>query len=349
MNTNPLNDFLAFSRAHPDGLTPFTAPLAEGGRIEVWDSGVLCIEPAPVTDAVPQGMTQKDLVISCGIHGNETAPIEMCQRLLTDILSGQLKCRQRLLLIFGNLVGMNLAVREVEENLNRLFCGEHTKGNVHNKERQRAAKLEQYMSRFYQARSGAERRHYDLHTAIRASKYEQFAVYPYMAEHRYSRDLLAFLATAGINTVLLSHTTAPTFSCFSAQQFGALSLTIELGKVMPFGQNEAGRLDRLQACLANELSVPSWQASPLCLSQLRVFQVCQEITKQSTQFCFHFSDDVANFSAFAPGTLLATDHKQQWRVAESAEAVIFPNAQVAIGHRAALMALVTELTEQMLY
>ncbi|MGO5000153.1 succinylglutamate desuccinylase [Oceanisphaera sp. W20_SRM_FM3] len=340
MHTSPLNDFLALSRAHPHHLAPFSESLPNGAHIQVWDTGVLCIEPHTPGN--------KDIVISCGIHGNETAPIEMCVRLLADIVSGRLVCAQRLLLIFGNLESMNLAVREIEENLNRLFCGEHAKGKVRNKERERAAKLEHYVARFYQARSGAVRLHYDLHTAIRASKYEQFAVYPYMASHRYSRDLLAFLAAADINTLLLSHAPAPTFSCFSAQQFGAESLTIELGKVMPFGQNEAGRLGQLQRCLSAELSLLNWQPPALKVAKMRVFQVTQEITKQSTQFCFHFAEQVANFSDFAPGTLLATDGALAWHVAEYTEAVVFPNAEVAVGHRAALMAVVTELTDKML-
>ncbi|WP_319783827.1 succinylglutamate desuccinylase [Oceanisphaera sp. IT1-181] len=375
MTTSPLNNFLTLSRANPDGLAPFSVPLASGGRIEVWDSGVLCVEPASAVkkDEAKNDTANKDIVISCGIHGNETAPIEMCERLLAEIVSGRLVSAQRLLLIFGNLEAMNLAVREVEDNLNRLFCGQHgqkievdgadinravvnksvaNKAVINkpaaNKERERAAKLEHYMARFYHARSGAKRLHYDLHTAIRPSKYEQFAVYPYMASHTYSRDLLAFLAAADINTLLLSNAPAPTFSCFSAQQFGAQSLTIELGKVMPFGQNEVGRLDRLQQCLSAELSEPSWQPPLLALTDLRVFQVCQEITKHSTQFCFHFSDDVANFSPFSPDTLLATDGDRQWRVAEQDEAVVFPNAQVALGHRAALMAVATELTDKML-
>lgn len=343
MNTGQLTDFLTISRTHPHGLVPSQHNLACGSRIEVWDSGVLYIEPAK------RERSNKDIVISCGIHGNETAPIEMCERLLQQIVTGQLVCQQRLLLIFGNLEGMNLAVREVDENLNRLFCGEHAKGTVHNNERERAAKLEQYLARFYQARSNATRLHYDLHTAIRPSKYEQFAVYPYQAANTYSRDLLAFLVAAGIDTVLLSHAPAPTFSCFSAQQFGALSLTIELGKVMPFGQNPAGRLDRLQACLTAELSALDWRAPAWALTELRVFAVCQEIIKHSTQFCFHFSEQIANFTAFSSGTLLASDGDLTWQVTEGAQVVIFPNAEVAIGHRAALMALAIELTDKNLF
>ncbi|ART79068.1 succinylglutamate desuccinylase [Oceanisphaera avium] len=344
MNTGQLTDFLTISRANPHGLAPSQHHLACGSRIEVWDSGVLYLEPASSQDV----SSNKDIIISCGIHGNETAPIEMCERLLKQIVTGQLVCQQRLLLIFGNLEGMNLAVREVDENLNRLFCGEHAKGQISNNERRRAAKLEHYVSRFYQARSTAIRLHYDLHTAIRASKYEQFAVYPYQASNTYSRRLLAFLANADIKTILLSHAPATTFSCYSAQYFAAESLTIELGKVAPFGKNDLSRLACLHASLKNELNDSEWQPQPLALNKLRVFKVCQEIIKHSEQFCLHFSEDVANFSAFAPNSLLASDEHRCWCVGAQEEVVIFPNAAVAVSHRAALMAVVTELTDKML-
>lgn len=344
MNTDQLLNFLTLSRANPNELAPSQYNFTGGGRLEVWDSGVLYIEPASAN----LSMSNKDIIISCGIHGNETAPIEMCERLLKQIVTGQLVCQQRLLLIFGNLESMNRGVREVDENLNRLFGGEHAKGSNSNNERRRAAKLEHYVSRFYQARSTALRLHYDLHTALRSSKHEQFAVYPYQASQLYSRRLLAFLAAADINTVLLSHAPAATFSCYTAQTFAAHSLTIELGKAQPFGHNEPGRLDKLQTCLSAELADVSWQAPAFTPSHMQVYAVRQEIIKQSERFCLHFSDEVANFSAFSSSTLLASDGTQQWVVGAKEEVVVFPNADVAVGHRAALMAQVTEFKGKML-
>lgn len=43
-----------------------------------------------------------DLLLSAGIHGNETAPIELLDRLLHDIARGDLKPRARILFLFGN-------------------------------------------------------------------------------------------------------------------------------------------------------------------------------------------------------------------------------------------------------
>ncbi|MBM7455014.1 succinylglutamate desuccinylase [Oceanisphaera litoralis] len=340
MNGSRLDDFLALSRAHPRELAPFQEALPDGSRVQVWDSGVLCIEPA-----VPGN---RDLVLSSGIHGNETAPIELCERLLNAILSGRLPCRQRLLFIFGNPAAMNLGVREVEENLNRLFSGAHARGDRHNHERERAARLEQYVTRFFQARDGVERLHYDLHTAIRPSAYEKFAIYPFTHGAPYHRRQLAFLCSAGVDTILLAHGPTTTFSYFSARNLGAHAVTLELGKVMPFGQNEAGRFAAMECNLEQLISEPDWQPPVLDLNRIRVFRVCQEIIKQSEQFCFHFSDAVANFSTFPAGTLLAEDGAQQWFVREREEAVVFPNAGVAKGQRAVLMVTAAELSADML-
>ncbi len=341
MNGSRLDDFLSLSRAHPWELAPFSEPLPDGGQVQVWDTGVLCIEPA-----VPGN---RDLVLSSGIHGNETAPIELCERLLNAILSGRLPCRQRLLFIFGNPAAMNLGVREVEENLNRLFSGAHERGERRNNERERAARLEQYVTRFFQARDGAERLHYDLHTAIRPSAYEKFAIYPFTHGAPYSRSQLAFLCSAGVDTILLAHGPTTTFSYFSAHGFGAHAFTVELGKVMPFGQNDARRFAAMERNLEQLIGEPDWQPPVLDLKQIRLFRVCQEIIKQSEQFCFHFSDTVANFSAFPAGALLAEDGEQQWRAREPEEAVVFPNAGVARGQRAALMVTAAELSTDMLY
>ncbi|MFD1008348.1 succinylglutamate desuccinylase [Oceanisphaera ostreae] len=356
MNASQLNDFLALSRANPQYLAPFSETLPDGGHIYVWDTGVICIEPSTPAN--------KDVVLSCGIHGNETAPIELCARLLSEIVSGRLSCQQRLLLIFGNPTAMNLGVREVEENLNRLFSGAHglgtygeektkegNKAGSQNLERERAAWLEHYVSRFYQTRAqdNVERLHYDLHTAIRPSKYQQFAIYPFTHGRPYHKGQLAFLCNSGVDTILLAHGPTTTFSYFSAHQFGAHAFTVELGKVHPFGDNEASQVAALEHNLTQLLQTPDWQPMPFDIARIRVFNVCQEIIKQSEQFCFHFSDDVANFSSFSPGTLLAEDNKQQWTVGNKEQAVIFPNANVALQQRAALMVERTELKENMLY
>lgn len=41
----PQHDFLALTRRHEWQLEPFAFDLANGTRVSVWDTGVLCLEP----------------------------------------------------------------------------------------------------------------------------------------------------------------------------------------------------------------------------------------------------------------------------------------------------------------
>ena len=42
----PQHDFLAMTRSHEWQLDPFEFALPDGARVSVWDTGVLCLEPA---------------------------------------------------------------------------------------------------------------------------------------------------------------------------------------------------------------------------------------------------------------------------------------------------------------
>ena len=60
--------------------------------------------------------------------------------------------------------------------------------------------------------------------------------------------------------------------------------------------------------------------------------------RHSEDFTLCFAEDTANFSRFEPGTLLAQDGKSgEFRVGDSPLHVVFPNAQVEVGARAALL------------
>ena len=135
---------------------------------------MICLEPA--SEAGQPG--HKDIVLSCGIHGNETAPIEICNQLLTRLLAEELKVRHRVLFLFGNPAAMNQGEGGGREHEPPLLGRPQQGEGLCNRERIRAMRLEQYVSRFF-ADSGRPRYHYDLHTAIRGSRHEKFAVYPF--------------------------------------------------------------------------------------------------------------------------------------------------------------------------
>jgi len=324
-------DFLALSRAWPNGLKPFSFTRADT-RLDVWDSGVLCIEPAaPLTDL--------DVVVSCGIHGNETAPIELCNRLLEEILAGRLAARRRLLLIFGHLQAINGGVRQLQHNLNRLFSGGHQEAALANSgEAQRARQLEGYVCRFFERGQAPDRLHYDLHTAIRASEHEKFAIYPYRHGQPYCRQPLRMLLEAGVATVLLAEAPTHTFSYYSSHRHRAHAFTVELGRVRPFGHNDPGRVAAMERQLAGLIGGRPLPPAEVDLAQMTVYRIVRQIIKQHADFALCFPDDQANFSRFAPGTLIARESGREYRIRD-AERIVFPNAHVALGHRA--LALVT--------
>ncbi|MDZ7870934.1 MAG: succinylglutamate desuccinylase [Rheinheimera sp.] len=324
-------DFLALTLSHPEQLQPFSFVLADGTVAEVWDTGVICLTP------VICGNT--DAVLSCGVHGNETAPIELCAAICQDVLTGKLQLRQRTLFLFGNPPAINAGKRELQDNLNRLFSGHHSKGEAEpGWERQRAAKLEQYVQRFYEeGGEGRERLLYDLHTAIRGSQFEKFAVYPFLHGKPWSRSQLQFLLACGVDTFLLMQTPASTFSYFGAQSCGAQAFTLELGKVRAFGDNDMSRFATCDSMLRALVTDTVPALAEFDESRFNFFVVSRAVNKQTEQFELCFARNIENFTQFPLGTLLARDGDTEYRVDEPGEAIIFPNADVAIGQRAMLL------------
>lgn len=340
-------NFLNLTLSHPDSLTAANFKLNNGTVVSIWDTGVICFEPEH------SGSTTKDIVLSCGIHGNETAPIEICAELVKDLLTGQLQVKQRLLVLFGNPSAINAGTREVSENLNRLFSGHHSMGaGLVNGERKRAKALEYYVSRFYNESRVTclvprNRYLYDLHTAIRGSRFEKFAVYPFLHGKPWQKAEFEFLQACDVTTVLLMQTPASTFSYYAANSHGANAFTIELGKVQPFGQNDMRRFAKAREALRQLISQETVSTVDFDEQQFQLYQVYRSINKQTPEFKLHFADDVENFTTYPQGTLLATDADIEYRVERQGEAIIFPNAKVAIGQRAMLMVVPTTVSHNL--
>ncbi|MDP5208001.1 succinylglutamate desuccinylase/aspartoacylase family protein, partial [Alishewanella sp. SMS9] len=86
----------------------------------------------------------------------------------------------------------------------------------------------QYVTRFYEGAPANEPRClYDLHTAIRGSRFEKFAVYPFLHGKPWRKQQLQFLAACDVHTVLMMQTPASTFSYYASHSHGADAFTIE--------------------------------------------------------------------------------------------------------------------------
>jgi len=334
-------NFLSLSRTQPSLFSsPLSFSLDNGTRAMVSAPGIISFYPQS------SEAHKKFIVFSCGVHGNETAPIEICDDMVQQILTGALTLSHPVLFLFGNLPAMDIGERFVEENMNRLFSGAHSMGEgCVNDERKRAKALEEAVSRFYSdALTTDTKYHYDLHTAIRASKNEKFAVYPYLHERKHSRGQLAFLYACGVSTILLSESATTTFSYYSSFQHDAHAFTVELGKVRPFGQNDMTRFEQARQAFIALVSQTDY-APDVSLDKLDIYRVNQVINKRKEDFALHFADDTPNFMDYAEGTCLASESGAQYVAQQDGEAIVFPNAHVEIGQRALLTVVPTTLDE----
>ncbi|MCW3171929.1 succinylglutamate desuccinylase [Shewanella subflava] len=335
--TSPLmetRDFLAFTLESPLSLPQqYHFHLGNHTQVDILDTGVIVFTPLNSTAQSP-----KDIVLSCAIHGNETAPIEICNQLIKSLLSETMISQHRVLFLIGNPPAILNKTRFVEENMNRLFSGAHSKGQgLVNAERVRAKALEQYVADFFnQGQAGAQRIHYDLHTAIRASKHEKFAIYPYRPGRSYSGEQMMFLAACGVDTILFHHEPTTTFSYYSSEQFQADAFTVELGKVMPFGENDMSRFEDTKHMLTQLITQDVVAVAPYQPSKLNLYKVSRSINKNAEDFAFTFANDAPNFSQFKQGESLAIEAGQDIKVEHQLEAIVFPNAKVPIGQRTVL-------------
>ncbi|MFT5314102.1 MAG: succinylglutamate desuccinylase, partial [Paraglaciecola sp.] len=323
--------FLALSRTHSHIFTQaIRFSLENATEVHIIAPGIICFEPAH--------FNKKDIVLSCGVHGNETAPIEICDTYVQHILRGEIQLAHRVLFLFGNLPAMDVAQRFIEENMNRLFSGAHTdESSPPSAERARAKLLEDAVADFYTKEYLADDRqryHYDLHTAIRSSKNDKFAVYPFRHAKPWDKNQLQILLACGVNTILLSGSATTTFSYFSSNEFGAQAFTVELGKVKPFGQNDMRQFSQVELTLKRLMCGEDLHLMPYDPDDFFIYKVNQIINKQHADFELKFADDAPNFSDFARGEVLATEPGQVYVAEYEGEAIVFPNAKVEIGQRA---------------
>lgn len=289
-----------------------------------------------ITSAAPDAKRLR-LLLSVGVHGDETAPIEMLGKLLGQLSREPHELQADLMVAVGNIAAIAQGRRFIDADLNRLFTNE--RGELHDAaETERADALMRATAAFFQA-EGAERSglqwHLDLHTAIRKSAYPTFAIVPDVIAERGKQALAAWLGGAGIGAIILNSQLAPTYSAYTATRFGAVACTAELGQVGMLGHNDLAQFELTAAALDTMLRTGSTMAFRKTLPH--VFQVAQELRKRADDFRLNFDDKTQNFTAFEPGALIAADSEGEYRVGDAVEYVVFPNAGVRVGQRAGLM------------
>ncbi|TCB65039.1 succinylglutamate desuccinylase [Acinetobacter sp. ANC 4178] len=291
-----------------------------------------------VLSFTPMQAYEKAVVLSAGVHGNETAPIELLAQLSQDIFAGALQLKVKLMLILGNPVAIRSGKRYVENDMNRMFCGAHQQFSE-TFEAKRVAELEQLVADFFQScPTQVKRYHYDLHTAIRPSLLPTFALFPYQT-HGYDAVMLACLSAAELDALVYHNAAGRTFTHYTSSRFHAASSTLELGHAKPFGQNDLSAFSAINQVLRSvvtEQPLPARQKSAI-----KNFRVVDSIIKTEDDFQLNLADSAPNFSMFQSDAVIALQQGKPYVIAPEQVWILFPNTQVKKGLRAGL--ILTEL------
>ncbi|HEY5801473.1 MAG TPA: succinylglutamate desuccinylase [Burkholderiaceae bacterium] len=297
-------------------------------------AGFEVLEPAKGMLSIVRddGLPRPALLISVGVHGDETGPIELVAHLLSDLSQRPRELAADLMVVIGSVDAIAAGKRFIEADLNRMFKDQ--RGDLAGLfEAGRADVIMQHTRAFFE-HAGPVRWHLDLHTAIRPSVYPMFAIVPDLIEPNARNGLISWLGQAGIEAVIMNPQSAGTYSYWTSENFGAAGSTVELGKVGVLGQNDLSQFAATRVALDALLcgdTAPAAANAPL------VFRIAQQITKLSAAFTMAFDKSTQNFTPMRQGETIATDGGTVYTVRETEELVVFPNPDVRIGQRAGLM------------
>jgi succinylglutamate desuccinylase len=302
------------------------------------DAGFSVALPAPgiVTIKAPPGASRASVLVSVGVHGDETGPIEVLAQVLDALSQQPAALAVDLMVCVGNIDAIAAGKRFIDADLNRMFRAQ--RGSLASAaEAARADVMVQATSDFF-AGAGPVRWHLDLHTAIRPSVYPTFAVVPDLVAEQPKAALVGWLGQAAIGAIIMNPQSAGTYSYYSAEHHGAAASTVELGRVGTLGQNDLTLFADVETALDDLLRGAAPAQAKVAP---HVFKVAQEIIKLSDDFSMAFGKETHNFTALKAGAIIATDGDTVYRVGPQEELVVFPNPDVRVGLRAGLMVVRT--------
>jgi succinylglutamate desuccinylase len=286
-----------------------------------------------VLEVTPPHMDEKTqhIVVSCGVHGKDAGPVELVNRIVSDIESGAQPIREHCLFIIAHLDALKHHIQFLDENLEQLF---DDKPRESSKELVIADNLKVLLKSFWKETASHCRWHIDLHSTLNPSSYHTFAISPKVRHPVRPKELIDFVEFAHIDAMVLANAPSSSFSWYTADCYSARSLAIELGQSARLGQSQLESFSAFDKTLRNLCSGDVNQHTP---ERTKFYRVSRTIVRMNDDFDFLFPDEVENFTAFMHGEVFGHDGDKPLMAKNEGEAVLFPDKYVSIGDQAALM------------
>ncbi|OEZ62244.1 succinylglutamate desuccinylase [Duganella sp. HH105] len=295
-------------------------------------AGFAVTQPADGILTIKAEGERPSVLVSVGVHGDETGPIEVVAYLLDALSQQASSLAVNLMLCVGNIGAIRAGKRFIDADLNRMFRKE--RGSLEGTaEAARADVMITATTAFFDG-AGPVRWHLDLHTAIRPSVYPTFAIVPELIAEQPRRELIEWLGLAGIGAVIMNPASVGTYSYYSAEHHAAAGTTVELGRIGTLGQNDLSQFVDASQALDDLLRGAAKREAK---QQPHVFNTARQIIKLSDKFQMAFGKETHNFTALKQGEEIARDGDTIYTVQHPEELVVFPNPDVRIGLRAGLM------------
>ncbi|SHO56154.1 succinylglutamate desuccinylase [Vibrio quintilis] len=314
-----------------DSLYSDSAPLSteyvteEGLCLKLHFPGVLEIIPPHMDE------NTKHVLVSCGVHGKDAGPVEMVNRIVTDVESGFQKIEEHCLFVIANLDAIKQNKQYIDENLERLFDDKPREPST---ELVIADNLKVLIKSFWEETPVESRWHLDLHSTLYASRHSTFVISPKVRHPVRSKALIDFIELAHINAIVLANAPSGSFSWYTADSYSARSATFELGKASRIGESDLNSFAVFDMALRDLISR---EKSEHLSRKATIYRVSRTIVRMKEDFDFLFPEDVENFTAFKHGEVFGHDGDKPLMAKNDGEAVLFPDRHVEIGEPAVYM------------
>ncbi|AIT08841.1 hypothetical protein LO80_01840 [Candidatus Francisella endociliophora] len=304
---------------------PKISKLENGNLIKYYSDGIVAIFPAIKT-------SQKAMIVSAGIHGDETGAVELVYKLFNSLLNGTVISRP-LMIILGNLDAIKQGTRQVETNLNRCFDDDELSLNS-SMEHKRALDIITAIDEFKEeldAKDISIEMLLDLHSYVYPDYFSQyhddktqFAIC--VKEQPYSLNHEQILSACNLGKVITDIDMKGTLVSFIVKRYPYItSMVFELGHAHKLGKNNPLDLKNIADYIYAQVSETYNKNKQINPQQIERYKFCPPVIKNNETFELNSNICLRNFTKYEKGTVLAYENGEViYRMPSNNHTVLFP-------------------------